>query len=348
MALRPVYIAHPAALTVELGDLHNAARATSLLLGGTPGALVERSNANGFRFYARQFYDAAGKRRETYIAGPIGDPEADALAEATAERIAESRRTIDLVRMLGREGFQVADAAAFAVIAALHNRAVFAGGAVLVGSHAFGVLTNALGIRVSAYATDDIDLARGAQLAISSVPSEGLIGILRESGLPFVEIPGLDPRRPPTSFKLPGPTGLHVDVLCPAGRVPFAAEPVPELGTHATGMPRLRYLLAETQMAVFISRAGVAEVRVPVGERFALHKLMVSQMRVGRDAKAAKDLAQAAVLLAALAEWHPGAVEAAAAGLSAGERKLVAKARPAVSALLVPHPRAVEVLAGVV
>ncbi len=190
------------------------------------------------------------------------------------------------------------------------------------------------------------DVARGANIAVPALPPTGLLGVLAESGLPFVEIPGLDLLRPATSYKVPGQTGLHVNVLCPAGRHPLAAAPLPELGCHATGMPHLRYLVAKTHTAVLLSRAGVCEVRIPAAERFALHKMVVSQRRVNRGAKVAKDLAQAATLLAALAELHPGAVEAAALGLSVSERKLVVKARPAVSALLAAHPRAVLALAG--
>ncbi|EXI80195.1 MAG: hypothetical protein AW10_01972 [Candidatus Accumulibacter appositus] len=50
-------------------------------------------------------------------------------------------------------------------------------------------------------------------------------------------------------------------------------------------------------------------VRVP--ERFALHKLMVSQLGTNRGGKSGKDLFQAAVLLAVLGEKHPGAIEEA-------------------------------------
>ena len=42
--------------------------------------------------------------------------------------------------------------------------------------------------------------------------------------------------------------------------------------------------------------------RVPSAERFALHKLVVSQLRPARDAKAGRDLSQAAILLAVLAD----------------------------------------------
>lgn len=52
-------------------------------------------------------------------------------------------------------------------------------------------------------------------------------------------------------------------------------------------------------------------VRVPLPERFALHKLMVSRLRASRGGKSEKDLVQAAVLLAVLGDKHPCAIEEA-------------------------------------
>ena len=82
--------------------------------------------------------------------------------------------------------------------------------------------------------------------------------------------------------------------------------PIPELKAHAQALPYLGYLLGDTHMTALIAREGVAAIRVPSAERFALHKLMVSQLRTTRDAKANRDLSQAAILLPVLAERHPG------------------------------------------
>jgi hypothetical protein len=50
-------------------------------------------------------------------------------------------------------------------------------------------------------------------------------------------------------------------------------------------------------------------VRVPVPERFAVHKLIVSQMRNKTSSKPEKDLHQAATLIEALVERYPGSIE---------------------------------------
>jgi hypothetical protein len=81
-----------------------------------------------------------------------------------------------------------------------------------------------------------------------------------------------------------------------------------------------------------------------VPERFALHKLIVSQLRIGRPAKSLKDLDQAAALIAALGENHPGAIEAAYAKTTVSARKHIRRSLMQIRAKLDPHPRAWEEL----
>ena len=116
-----------------------------------------------------------------------------------------------------------------------------------------------------------------------------------------------------------------------------------ELGAHATALPYLKFLLAESQESVLLAREGCCAIRVPAPERFALHKLLVSQLRARRGGKSVKDISQAAVLLAVLAERHPGAIEEAAKAVPASARRRLAAAL-GVARQLEPHPRATEVL----
>ena len=64
-------------------------------------------------------------------------------------------------------------------------------------------------------------------------------------------------------------------------------------------------------------------VRVPVPERYAVHKLMVSQLRAKTSAKSEKDLRQAATLIEALVERFPGSVEDALKAVPKSAVKLV-------------------------
>ena len=344
MDTRPLYAPHERSLTVLHGDLESHALSQPEVFVGTAGSVIERKNASGFCFYAHQYYDGDGKKTERYLAGPVGTADADGAAANLRSRIQEVKNLVPSLRMLGREGFNLVDPKTYATLASLHNHGVFAAGGMLIGSHAYGVILNRIGVRAAAYATEDVDIARREALALRTPPAGGFLKMLRDSGLEFIEVPDLDRKDPPTSFKQRGRSRFHVDLLVPSRNETFPVVPVAELKAHATGLPYLDYLLAESQVAMLAAREGCCAVRVPVPERFAVHKLVVSRLRVGRDAKSAKDLHQAAVLCAALAESHPGALEAAVARVPPRARKYFKAALPQLSALLKSHPRAIEEL----
>jgi hypothetical protein len=336
---QPLYHLHPASLAALYGTLDGQAKAGAPVFAGTPGSLVERSNKQGYRFHARRYYDGDGQQREVYVAGPVGDARANAKADAMREWIGEVKAMAPELRLLGREGFQLADSRTYATLASLHLHGLFQAGAILVGSHAFGVLLNQLGIRAAAYVTEDVDIARREALALPALPGKSFVDMLRDSGIPFVDVPQLDVRVPSTSFKQRGRSRFHVDLLVPSRDESFPVVEVPELQAHATGLPYLGYLLGATQTATLLSREGACPVRVPLPERFALHKLLVSQLRTG--AKADKDRFQATVLLAALGDRSPGAIAQALADSPRSARRLVRQALAAVKPpILAAHPRA--------
>ncbi len=311
---------------------------------GTAGSVVERQNASGFRFYSHQFYDGDGKKRERYLAGPIGDPVADQAAADVRARVRELQELVPALRLLGREGYLLVDARTYATLASLHNHGVFAAGGLLIGSHAYGVLLNRLGIRAAGYATEDIDIARRRALSFEERPRVGFLEMLNGSGLEFLAVPELDRKAPSTSFKQRGRSSFHVDLLAPSRDETFSTVAVPELRAYATSLPYLGYLLAESQPAVVMARQGCCAVRVPLPEYFAVHKLLVSRLRTGRNAKAGNDVQQACVLSAALAEAHPGALASAIAKVPRKARRYVALGVEAARPLLERHPRALDEL----
>lgn len=325
-----LYTLHPNSLSADYGNIENVAAHQEELFLGTAGSVLERSNQDGFKYYTHQFYDGDGKKRQEYLAGPIGSGAADDAADAMRTRIEETNDLVKTLRRLGREGFILADVKTYATIGALHNHGIFEAGGMLIGSHAYGVLLNKLGVRAALHRTDDIDIARREQLAFRKVPSKSLLEMLRESGVDFVPVPSLKRGAPATSFKKKGKAQFHVDLLVPSRDETFPTVAVPELGAHATGLPYLKYLLAESQPATLLARQGCCEVRVPLPERYAVHKLVVSQLRTGRGAKSSKDIDQASTLCAALAELHPGAIEDAVNALPRKMAKHFRKALPAV------------------
>jgi hypothetical protein len=132
------------------------------------------------------------------------------------EMIATANATIARVRLLAQAGFATIDRKAYLTLASLHNRGLFRAGALLVGSHAYDGLLNALGVRVALFAAEDVDVARREAPAIPGVP--GFLDMLRATGIEFFEIPSLDRRQRGTSFKERGGSNFRVDLLVPSSR----------------------------------------------------------------------------------------------------------------------------------
>jgi hypothetical protein len=301
---------HERALTLLFAELEAVLAKHPEAFLGTPGALSERTNENGTQFWVHRYSDAVGRRLETYL-GTADDPEVMAKLEALRAQIEAANSVISQVRLLARAGFVTVDRKAYATLASLHNHGLFRAGALLIGSHAYGALLNALGVKAVAYSTEDVDIARSETLALPGVPP--FLDMLRATGIEFFEVPALDRKAPSTSYAERGGSRLRVDLLVPSRNEDYPTIPVPELKAHAKGLPYLAYLLGASQEVPILSPHGGIMVRVPVPERYAVHKLIVSQLRAKVSSKPEKDLRQAAVLVEALAERFPGAVQDALA-----------------------------------
>lgn len=301
----PLTAPHERALTLLFSELASTAARQSEVFLGSPGSLAERTNETGTRYWVHRYSDAAGRRHEVYL-GKSDDPAVSARVAGLRERIAAADSSIASVRLLARSAFATVDRKAYSTLASLHNHGLFRGGALLIGSHAYGGLLNALGVRAAAYSTEDVDIARRAELAVSGLPP--FIDMLRETGLEFFPVPALDRGAPSTSFAERGGSRLRVDLLVPSRDESYPTVRVPELGAHAKGLPYLAYLLGTSQEVPLLSPHGIVMVRVPTPERLAAHKLVVSQLRSKASARPEKDLRQAATLIEALAERFPNAV----------------------------------------
>lgn len=311
---------HERALTLLFSELESAVAGQREAFLGTPGSLDERTNENGTRFWVRRYSDAVGRRLETYL-GKADDESTRARVAALRHQIESANSVISQVRLLARAGFVTVDRKAYGTLASLHNHGLFRAGALVIGSHAYGALLNALGVKAVAYSTEDVDIARREALALQGVPP--FLEMLRATGIEFFEVPRLDARMPSTSYAEPGRSRLSVDLLVPSRDDSYPTIPVPELQAHAKGLPYLGYLLGASQEVPILSPHGAVLVRVPVPERYAVHKLIVSQLRDKTSGKPEKDLRQAATLIEALAERFPGAVEDALAAVPKGASRQI-------------------------
>jgi hypothetical protein len=118
---------------------------------------------------------------------------------------------------------QVADKDAARLLVELHNRQLFAGGLVLMGTLAFMSLLNHLGAVAIAARTQDIELARRQALRLAAPVS--FLETVRATLMEFFPVPGLAPGAPSTSVKRPGAEGSRLDNAYYAKRV----------GGHAVG-----------------------------------------------------------------------------------------------------------------
>lgn len=328
---------HDPAAATRYQEAKRLAATQRRVLAGTPGTLKQRSR-RGTAYWVREYIRVDGRK----------DDEHFGTAEAMgARRLDELRAEIELARALASAsstlrmlGYQRAERKTAAVLAALFNRRIFEAGLTLVGSHAYAVLLNEMGVSAPGYRTRDVDLARARPLELALPATLTLQQILDESGLAFHPVPGMPSHRPSASFKLPGAEAIAVDLLVP-GPVPGTIVAVRELGAHAQTVPLLEFLISEPLDAVVLSPNQVVPVRVPAPERFVLHKLFASQSRRGARDKIRKDLEQAAILAAAVEEETPGRLAEACRAFPAKDRRTLSRAlRPAASLLGDAHPDA--------
>lgn len=332
---------HPLALHTTYSELKRTALERRFVLLGSPGSVGERE-VSGRRFHYRQYYDPVGKKTADYL-GPVGDADAEARTAAVRALIEETKALLPELRLLSQSGYVRVDARTSAVVGSLANGGLFRSGLVLVGSHAYGVLLNELGIRAAAFATEDVDFARAERLEIATT---SFAELLAASKVPLRPIPGFGRNAPPTAYKGTGRDRFRVDLLVPTRGTEIATKRVPELDAHATALPRLGYLLERPIEGAVLARDNVVAVRIPRPEAFVWHKLLVSRSRTSTSEKRAKDVDQAAVIFAALAEDAPDTLAAALAEMSRRAREGALSAGEQLRARLDKdgHRRAVELL----
>lgn len=144
--------------------------------------------------------------------------------------------------------------------------------------------------------------ARARSIELAALPEGGFLDLLKQTGLPFHEVPTLKRGAPSTSFKVRG-RRLKVDLLVPSRGKPDTSVRIPELGAHAMGLPYLEYLLKEPIGSVLIVRGRIVPVTAPHPGWYCLHKLALYELRTGADnPKREKDVLQAATLASAIAQ----------------------------------------------
>lgn len=320
-------------------------------IGHTAGSFVTKT-VKGQQYYYFQHLGPGGMKRQTYLG------RRDALLDGLAERFAEGRASIAveqgsidrLVALVRAGGAALLDVPSARVLRALADAGVFHAGSVLVGTHAFVVLANVLGVRwAGSFRTQDVDIAADPRLDVA-VPglSADLPSPLENLQMGFLPVPGLDPSAPSTSFKVRG-QALRVDLLTPATRTQSQPVSLPRFAAAAQPVRFLDFLIESPIRAAAVD-GGVVAVNVPEPARFALHKLIVAGERPAVMAtKRDKDLSQAAQLLEVLDEDRPGDLTLAWEALASRGKpwvKRIETSLPALDRLSPSAARSVRNLVG--
>lgn len=290
-------------LTAEAGD-------------AAAGATLVSKTIRGRRYWYAQRLEN-GKKVQRYI-GPE-TAEVTAMVERWRRGRAEAEGRAELVAMARAGGAHLVGAAEADVLQRLAP--VFRLGGVLVGSHAFAVIGNMLGVRWqdAIVRTADVDIAHDHRIAVALARGGESTEVPRILGDALPRVSVLDPTEPATTFRVRG-AELEVELLTPlVGRERGRTIRIEPLGASATPLRFLDYLIEETQPGVVLGGSGVL-VNIPRPARFALHKLIVASRRTlgpGGVAKAPKDRAQAGALLRVLLEELPGDITLAWKDLAA-------------------------------
>lgn len=291
---------------------HLVANEAHRAIGHLPGCFTVKK-VKGKRYYYYQYSDPGGIVRQVYVGR-----KSEAL-DRVVERFHEEReafkpdaeRVQRLCAQLRAGGALLTDTRSGRVLKALSDSGVFFLEGVLLGTHAFSVLGNLLGVHWdhSALRTQDIDIGSPAGMSIAlPLVKADVPKILDGLEMGFLPVPALNPKHPSTSFIVRG-SALRLDVLTPE-KDPGSSDPVflPRFNVAAQPLRFLDFLMADPVKGAVVDGGGVL-VHVPQPARFALTKLIVLEERpVTAHAKGMKDLAQAAQLLQVLMDERPGDV----------------------------------------
>ena len=257
------------------------------------------------------YISVGSTRREHYL----GEETIELLDRIDDEKALWESNTDDrelrqrLVNMLIGGGMTTVKRDEGKVISLLERNGVFLVGAALVGTLAFRAYANMLGVAwTSDSGTQDIDLSADNRYELALPRPKSPINLnqaILDSGMGFFEVPALNRKQPSTSFKIRG-RDFIADVLAPMkGRETARPVHLTDLGTYASPLRHLDFLLEDLQPAVLLYEHGIM-INVPAPGRFAIHKCAISQKRPAAFAtKASKDCSQAEQVFRVLLEDRP-------------------------------------------
>jgi len=221
----------------------------------------------------------------------------------------EEERIKMLCSQIRTGGGMAMDFPSYKVIRTLSEGGIFKSGGVLIGTHAFIVIGNILGVNWETFLrTQDIDIAteKNIDIILPQIKSDRP-KTLEQLQMGFIPVPPLNNKNYSTSFKVRGGS-LIVDVLTPGSANSTKPVFMPRFNTFAQPLPFLDFLVENYEYSAVISNAGIL-VNVPDPCRFAFHKLIICSGRsLVMHTKIEKDISQAMMIFAVICEERQGDV----------------------------------------
>lgn len=284
-------------------ELYDSAQSVELSQFGALRGSFHRRRLRGRDYMYFNFRDSDGRVRSAYV-GP------------DTERVQALVQAFEQARTSERAGSLAARAAAcvalgcapipdkhFKIIQKIAGYGFFRHGGVLIGTHAFAVMGNLLGVRWTAGdRTLDVDFAHAGKNISVALPTDMEISVhsaiesLEMGFLPIREFSG----KTGAQYRNPVDPELRIDFCTPAvgSDQPVAMA---SLGIALEPLKFMEFSLEATTQGVAFSAGGACVVNIPDPARFAIHKLIVFGERpIAERVKSNKDVEQAA----ALVEWH--------------------------------------------
>lgn len=287
----------PASAQAAFSGLDVATRQRELerCVADLPGGFTTKT-VKGRTYWYYQLKNPAGSVTQIYL-GPDEPPIRELIAaHGDGQRHAGVQAIRSMARAAIEYGCTPIPAAHGRVIDRLSDYGFFRAGGMLVGTHAFIAYQNHFGVRwVGGAMTLDLDFAHaGKNLSIAMqsdvrVDTRGALESLQMGFIPVVS---------QTTYKKPDEPDFDIDFLTSMGRRGDAPVHIPALNVTLQPLRFMELSMESPLPASLLLRSGSIAVNVPRPERYALHKLIVSQLRpMEMRHKASKDIAQAAHLL---------------------------------------------------
>lgn len=289
---------------LEMMQIMEASRTVSSLSGSFSGKEVKGEEYVYFRAY-----NPSGQLDEIYI-GPRNE-QTERLMRDHAEGkpdIVEMGEKLKRLSNQIQSGIKMPpDKAMTRVIRSLANTGVFRNGGVLVGTHAFQAAGLMLGVcwPTDTMRTMDVDLAIERKIAVA-IPmiNADIPAALESLQMGFYPVPRLNHNDPSTNFAI-RKSKLRLDVLTPKTRESDSPIFIKRFNCAAKPLSYLSYVIESPSQAILLDTAPVL-INIPQPVRYAMHKLIVSQVRdITGAAKSRKDLHQAHQIFSVLQEMRP-------------------------------------------